>query len=316
MKCKVCQMPLNHKGQCLNEECSECPKCAKHQLPFKIGSKCAKCLEEDRKANEENERLEAAFHANALLNFGTHGSDWLNGQGIRLDMPGNTGNAGETQLRVLARDYPWTKLEGEDRFKKVRFTYTQQHKTARFDLDANGPKKCFFLPWRSDCFFSMKLGPAADLFITAAMNGCCVMIAGPRATPTVFHVNFKEVIPDVNSSDLGTIKQQQNPEYTRQYSAALKLLQQRGLLGEDVTIFDPAFYMALNASNRGVVWGVRDGSNNWTFYYQMDVVTETQEAWKWPVLGVEWGKKGDWTGVKPKKQVSLSNQLWPERKDP
>lgn len=61
---------------------------------------------------------------------------------------------------------------------------------------------CYYLPWRKDHMMRIKLKPSPnhpkqeagvtldpDLFVTAALQGCSVMVSGDPAQPLVYHLN-------------------------------------------------------------------------------------------------------------------------------
>jgi hypothetical protein len=53
--------------------------------------------------------------------------------------------------------------------------------------------KVYYLPWRHDALSFIELGNEADYFFTASLTGCTVYVAGPLASPTVFHANGKSL---------------------------------------------------------------------------------------------------------------------------
>lgn len=254
-----------------------------------------------------------------LSAFRASPTGWLNDEVIDLIIPAKNGvvTKDAAKLSVEGVDYPLQEITGDDRKKTMDFAVDTSRRIAEF-RDGSG-QNLFFLPWKSDAFFSMTLDPSASIFLTAKVNGCCVWIGGDRASPTIVHGNVYDKLPTPSSFQKAA--EELLPEYDRLYDKAEKAMTSKGILdSKSLTRFDPRFYLdGQPPRSLGFVWGFKDSSNRWTFYYQMERSAEIKKLkvpWRWPVLGIQWGHVGDWIeSWAPKGRERFAGQLWPVRED-
>jgi hypothetical protein len=322
VKCSECNQPLVAKGSdayapCANPDCSKCPKCAKHNEPIKSNNKCATCITEEREAIASELRTKVG---NALTALKGNPVGSLNGVHRKLDCPGNKPAAGQyPTVTVAGKPYPYIALAGDDRLKKISVDFGDENRSMTLGIGGDGSAPaCFYLPWKEDAICTMTLDQSAEWFITARMNGCCTMIGGTRKAPKVVHANLNDQLPVVKHGDsFEKTRTDQLLAYTQAYAATRAALVTKGLFADDtVQMFDPAFYMGQQRGGRGVVFGLKDGQNDWTFYYQLDL--SLRVPWRWfGQKGWEWGFHGDWVKAWDKKDViAQANELWPVRRDP
>lgn len=122
------------------------------------------------------------------------------------------------------------------------------------------PIQAFWVPWTSNASWSVQLGPQADYFFTATMDGCSLAISS-GATPTVTHSNYKST---------------QNPNAASEGLTKYRIQQQHTALGVDVqrTLMKGQYTASANQKKRGInqlvtVVGFRNTlANSWTFYWQ------------------------------------------------
>jgi hypothetical protein len=67
------------------------------------------------------------------------------------------------------------------------------------ELAADRCIRAYYLPWRSNAATTMRLGNAADYFVTSTLTGCTFAAYGARTAPTVTHAN-NGAQPDLNLS--------------------------------------------------------------------------------------------------------------------
>lgn len=130
----------------------------------------------------------------------------------------------------------------------------------------------YLLPWASNKLFLAELGGKHDLFFTAMMNSCAVIISGGRCNPSVIHANTKSNALNAAPLDqLGAV-------YGGIYRGMANALAQRGIVDlSNMAIFEPAEYQG-----KGTVFGVRLDSR-WTFYCTTWVGKGSVTRQLWPV---------------------------------
>jgi hypothetical protein len=122
------------------------------------------------------------------------------------------------------------------------------------------PISAFWLPWSENSSWSVQLGPQADYFFTATMDGCSLAISS-GATPVVTHANYKCKI---------------NPNVTVEGRTLRKIGKQHQTLGVDVdrelrrdTYTASAAKKLAGTNFQVTVIGFRDTkANDWSFYWQ------------------------------------------------
>lgn len=137
---------------------------------------------------------------------------------------------------------------------------------------------CLWLPWGSGKAYLTQLNSSQDLFFTWTLNGCGILISGPRTGPTVVHANadIDRLAQAVVMNDpVGTAKRQ-SEIYGHFYKHLLATLVSKGHMPKDNSgMLLPETYLGAD-SGRGAVFGVRTGSN-WTFYW--NARKRTKQLW-------------------------------------
>jgi hypothetical protein len=147
--------------------------------------------------------------------------------------------------------------------------------------------QAYFLNWATDKGYWMQLGSAANLFVTARLNGCGVLIYGLPSSPTVVHANIKrenlldfpEDYDPFNKASLDSFNKQRMDIFHRFYSNLAFGLTDAGIFnptrlspsglddsGAVSKLFEPSFYFAKNGSYAHL-FGLKDSSDNWSFYW-------------------------------------------------
>ena len=167
----------------------------------------------------------------------------------------------------------------------------------------------WFLPWYSDHVTKLKIlqrgtlppdVPDPDIFFTSALSGCSVFIEGPANAPTVFHGGFSSVrkfnlnprVTDPatgNESDSVThwrllfqqfsggainFGEANKAQYSstggsfRAYTPDMKAYKQflQEMHKDEMRIED--------MKSEGMVFGIRDGTGNWSFYLQESITLD------------------------------------------
>lgn len=136
--------------------------------------------------------------------------------------------------------------------------------------------ECYFLPWHSGKSLEMTLGPAADRFFTATMNGCAFHVSGNRQAPVVRHLN------DSRAGDMDNPPTQH--EHQQRYAglvgaanaggAVVSKYQVPGFGGANQT-YGQSTAEASRTAKMGamdmltMLVGERDpATGNWSFFYQ------------------------------------------------
>jgi hypothetical protein len=181
--------------------------------------------------------------------------------------------------------------------KKVTCTQTNQHGSTVL--------RCYFLIWSADHCHALDLPANGNrLFLTAPLNGCAVMINGPRNNPLVVHANVSNQLPEPNYppnagiEEIGRIRNETRlQQWTAAYSAYATDLIKRYIFDSNypTTICDPEFYFQCGGA-QARVFGLRD-VDGWTFYYNIDLSRR---------------KRGG-QGMETK---SFTGTLWPKRQEP
>ncbi|HZZ77670.1 MAG TPA: hypothetical protein VFE62_04070 [Gemmataceae bacterium] len=155
--------------------------------------------------------------------------------------------------------------------------------------DSSGDFRAYWLPWRSGYAFKMTLGSTVDVFITAKMNSCGIIIGGPEATPTVIHANTENVTVPVfdKNADIATAMQQARSIQTSEYKLAYGNLAAQAIRADyfgtgksNVGVIDPEFYLTDKLTSMSV-FGIR-ASGTWTFYANLHTAGKqgiTMEIW-------------------------------------
>jgi hypothetical protein len=140
---------------------------------------------------------------------------------------------------------------------------TTQYKKPKFAH----PIQAFWLPWSANSSWSVQLGPQADYFFTATMDGCSLAISS-GAAPIVTHSNYKST---------------QNPAKASEGLTGWRIQQQHTALGVDVdkSLMKGEYVASPKMKNRGInylvtVVGFRDPTlNTWSFYWQRRKVSNS-----------------------------------------
>lgn len=172
---------------------------------------------------------------------------------VKMDTKAEVDLAGRTTELPMYQLQAWGK---KDRDRKLLDDNTEQYKKPWFAH----PIKAFWLPWSSNSSWSAQLGPQADFFFTATMDGCSLAISsGP--TPVVTHSNYKST---------------QNVSVASEGLTRHRIEQQHQALGVDVqrTLMKGQYVASPKQKKRGInqlvtVIGFRNTiANSWTFYWQ------------------------------------------------
>jgi hypothetical protein len=121
-----------------------------------------------------------------------------------------------------------------------------------------------YLPWAANEAHVMTLRATADVFLTDRLNGCGMIFAGPRATPTVVHANYYTGPDDLDAryrAGHDDLQQQARVNTLREmeYTSIARALG----FGVHHSLFSPRAYFAQGQPAR--VFGVRRRIG-WTFY--------------------------------------------------
>jgi len=145
----------------------------------------------------------------------------------------------------------------------------------------------YYLNWASDSAYWMQLGGAANLFVTARLNGCGVLIYGTPSSPTVVHANIKrenlldfpEDLDPLDKSALNQWNQQRMDIFHRFYSNLAFGLTDAGIFrptrlsgsglddsGAVSKLFEPSFYFA-KGGGYAHLFGFKAANGDWSFYW-------------------------------------------------
>jgi hypothetical protein len=157
-------------------------------------------------------------------------------------------------------------------------------------------KTGYRLPWNGHKAYYIQLDDQADLFATARLNGCCVMVSGAGNDVQIAHVNrgddaIEEAVRGVQDQDVANAKRLKL--FDAFYWDVMGRLITLGALSDTtkVTLFDPGSYSGGN--NRGLarVYGIRR-STGWTFYACIETKGERRTS----------------LGPRP---ICVNKQIWP-----
>ena len=109
------------------------------------------------------------------------------------------------------------------------------------------------------------------------LNGCGVIINGTRTNPTIVHANIdmNPLLPKPDWDDPVAVKTYETTKkrtfYQFYLNFALAAAESEILLGSVGTsqLFDPELYYKYGGS-MAKVFGIKDSSDQWTFYYSME----------------------------------------------
>lgn len=147
---------------------------------------------------------------------------------------------------------PWGYKAGDHKVRAHGVEY--KHTAFQHTLAA------FWLPWSSNSSWSVQLGPQADYFFTATMDGCSLAISSGIA-PIVTHSNYKST---------------QRAGVASEGLTRRRIEQQHQALHTDIakTLMKGRYAASASQKNRGInqqvtVVGFRNPvSNTWSFYWQ------------------------------------------------
>lgn len=139
----------------------------------------------------------------------------------------------------------------------------------------------YLLPWGANKICYSRLNAAHDLFFTAAMNGCGVMIAGARATPLVVHANAYD--HHTISGLAGMEKAEKRQEI---YAGFVDYLQGQHIIQNDnvATWYPGSDY----AGAKSGVFGARK-AGGWVFYGHANQGNKATTQVIWPLDAVDDG---------------------------
>ncbi len=166
---------------------------------------------------------------------------------------------------------------------------------------------CWFLPWASNHVTKLQIPPRIpprpgalvstatdpDIFFTAAINGCSVMVTGDPKSPVVAHggtTDSRSNLSNENAFAGGNSRQhwtnlfQQNQQTAGNNGPILGIHKDdyinHALTGTTREAAEYTKYFEDNKANnlkveavrpKGAVFGLRDGAGNWSFYLQKSV---------------------------------------------
>jgi len=143
---------------------------------------------------------------------------------------------------------------------------------------------CYFLPWEADAATTMTIGANADHFFTSTLSGCTVQVNGPANAPTITHGNRKTTF---TTHGLATAQAEIDnllPAPGGQPSSAVRAADYRALCtkanlkaakksfpvpdGYHVSSFKAKEESGGRVEGGAFVFGKRDATGDWTFWYQ------------------------------------------------
>lgn len=132
----------------------------------------------------------------------------------------------------------------------------------------------YLLPWGPNKICWTKIQAAYDLFLTYAMNGCGVMISGPRTTPTIVHANSYDH-PSIDSLE-GMEKANKRCEI---YGEVVTELERQNLIGTDniATWYPGQDYVGAKSG----VFGAKV-AGHWIFYGHSNRGSQADTKVIWP----------------------------------
>ncbi|HWB83628.1 MAG TPA: hypothetical protein VG675_05785 [Bryobacteraceae bacterium] len=163
---------------------------------------------------------------------------------------------------------------------------------------------CWFLPWASNHLTKMRIPPKLpprpgvkfidpDIFFTAAINGCSVMVAGDPKSPIITHggtADSRSKLSEDNAFQNGNARQHWLNLFKQDLARSGNTSPILGIHKDDYinyaltgTTREAAQYEKFLEDNRlqtmridsvrpqGAVFGLRDGTGDWSFYLQKKV---------------------------------------------
>lgn len=179
------------------------------------------------------------------------------------------------------------------------------------ELAADRCIRAYYLPWRSNAATTMRLGNAADYFVTSTLTGCTFAAYGARTAPTVTHAN-NGAQPDLNLSQdyMGKLLDQIVADEADATNRGLRANETRFTTHDYKLRADPYLnskfdkkYVISQAKTHTVVVGYRDtASGEWAFYTQQVVV-----------VGYARGGLTGFFGEKHKRRIFIkqARRIWP-----
>lgn len=179
------------------------------------------------------------------------------------------------------------------------------------ELTAHRCIRAYYLPWRSNAATTMRLGNAADYFVTSTLTGCTFAVYGARTAPTVTHAN-NGAQQDLNLSQdyMGKLLDQIRADEADVTNLGLQGNEARFTTHDYKLRADPYLnkkidkdYKIHQAKTHTVVVGYRDTTNGeWSFYTQQVVVVGYERT----------GLKG-FFGQKHKRRIFIkqARRVWP-----
>lgn len=140
-------------------------------------------------------------------------------------------------------------------------------------IEATGAN-AYLLPWGPNKICWTKIQAAHDLFLTYAMNGCGVMISGPRTTPTIVHANSYDH-PSIDNLE-GMEKANKRCEI---YGEVVAELERQNVIGTDniATWYPGKDYIGAKSG----VFGARV-AGHWIFYGHSNRGSQADTKVIWP----------------------------------
>ena len=162
--------------------------------------------------------------------------------------------------------FPW--------YGKWNIARDDQKVTAAPSGSSTGDVTATYLPWAFEHAFAIQPYSTSEMFFTAPLSGCCVMVCGPEDAPWIVHANY-------NPSYFGLLTEQEraNPEADahfrrRRLDGYMKwcksIVEKLGVdeSGRDpIVIFSPLFYQHIMGVAARVFGVKRQGS--WRFFYNL-----------------------------------------------
>ena len=210
----------------------------------------------------------------------------------RFITPGNR-SSGETDV-TGRRTVDGFELCTVNVLSSAGFGVAENSKGNCFDVALGGSTFTgYWLPWNDDKAFQMTVGDRYEVFITAKINSCGIIIGGPEGSPVVIHANAMARIsdppstfglaPNLAASISREHQSNVNNEYKLAYGNLAAKLISDGVFGggkPNVFVLDPEYYLSAKSGSAGV-FGVRNGGT-WKFYVNIHCtgnIGKTIEIW-------------------------------------
>jgi len=133
--------------------------------------------------------------------------------------------------------------------------------------------RAYYLHWKKGMAYSMTLGTEVNLFFTAELSGCCVMVFETNDGPTVFHGNIDVQFRDLKRNEKFNSYYRLLYDYIWHKKSSM-FLTIAAKLKPNVTVTDrwscvlPGFYQQQSQDGKIKIFGVRR-NKQWRFYYNL-----------------------------------------------